>query len=49
MDMDHTVLTQKKAPAIHKPATLNKPQNWDDLMARTLDANAMVNSGSQAM
>ena len=45
-NIDHSLLTQKKAPAVHKPATLTKPQNWGDLMARTLDANCMVNPNS---
>ena len=46
LSIDHSLLTQKKAPSMHMPVTLTKPQNWEDLMARTLDANCMINPGS---
>ena len=34
--VDHTKLAQKKAPSQYTPATLQKAQNWSDIMNRTL-------------
>ena len=41
--MDHTVLAQRKGASVCTPATLQKPQNWTDLMARTLANNSIAN------